>query len=231
MAFDIHQRIFDEDGDYDENAMFRYCDELMSRFAASPEAQEVESKLGAIGWAHTFMDWGMRYLRVSPADMMPADIEEVLFDIFPRKISAEPGAGEQIIVEMRAFWAFLQREFQLAHAAACLKMLKNVDGKQLDRELQDPANFDMAKSFMMLGFQSGFDMSSEKDLEKFTEVYNAGVEAGLAAGSLPAPPFHTGTLSPSSHPDLPETHGKTASKKAAHRRKMAKLSRRNNRKK
>jgi len=221
MAFDIHQRVFDEYGEYDEEEALRYRDEIMARFSASPEGQEVAAKNGSIGWADTFMNYGNGYMRVTPPEMSPDQVEEILFDIFPRKVSAMPGAGEEIILELRAFWAFLQREFQLPNAGACLDMLRTVSGDDLEQEMQNPSNFGMAKSFFMLGRASGFDMTSEEGMQAFTEVYNAAVLTG-APPSLPLP-ASSGVSPPDSHP-------KRASKKTVTRRKMSQTSRRKNRK-
>jgi hypothetical protein len=70
MAFDIYERLLDEDGEYEEEATFRYRDELMGLFVASPEGQELVRQRGVIaGWADIFMDYGMRYLRRTPPEM------------------------------------------------------------------------------------------------------------------------------------------------------------------
>ncbi len=226
MAFDIKQRVF-EDGDYDEEAGLNYREDLMERFAASLEGQEAERQNGLLGHAYTFMDYGMSYLGVTPPEMSPDQVEEILFDIFPRKVSADPGSGPEILLELQAFWTFLQREFQLPNAGKCLKMLRSTTGNDVERELQNPANFGIAKSFFMLGRQQGFDMTSEKGIQAFTQAYNAGL-ASNPVPSLPVP-----SLSPFSLFEDPEyPHPKRhAPKKAVTRRKMAQVSRRKNRKK
>jgi hypothetical protein len=235
MAFDIHQRVFDEDGDFDEEAALRYRDEIMVRFSTSPEGEEVAAQSGAVGWADTFMDYGMGYLGATPPEMSPAQVKEILFDLFPRKVSTMPGAGGEIILELRAFWSFLQREFQLANASACLRTLKAITGQEVERELRNPANFGMAKSFFMLGQESGFDMTTEEGLQAFTQAYNAGVQSNAEAPlPLPTvPPFSPAALSPFSlfdEPDAPHPRRRTT-KKTVGRRKMAQTSRRKNRKK
>ncbi len=221
MAFDIYQRVFDEDGEYLEEAALRYRDELMELFAASPEGQELVRQRGAAGWADTFMDYGFSYLGVTPPEMAPEHIEEILFELFPRKVSAEPGAGEEIIHELQAFWTFLQREFQLANASTCLRMLTAATGRRLEKEMQNPANFGMAKSFVMLGRARGFDMTTPEGLQAFTETYNASL---LADAELPLP-------IPGPPLPLPGAHAHRATKPRAARRKMARDSRRKNRKK
>ncbi len=224
LAFDIHRGVCD-DGDYDHDMALEYRDEIMGRFSTSPEGQEVAATTGAVGWADTFMDYGLNYLDVTPPEMSPAQVEEILFDIFPRKVSALPGAGPEILLELRAFWAFLQREFQLANAGACSKMLQSVTGDDVEREMQNPANFGMAKSFVIMGRASGFDMTTEEGLQTFAEVYNAGLATGASPSlPLPVPP-------PLSVFDPPVPHPKRAPKKTVTRRKMAQTSRRKNRKK
>jgi hypothetical protein len=222
MAFDIHQRVCDDDGACDEEEALRYRNEIMARFSTSPEGQKVATTSGFSGWADTFMAYGTDYMGVTPPEMSPAQVEEILFDIFPRKVSALPGAGEEIILELRAFWAFLQREFQLANAGACLQMLQGVTGDDLEQEMQNPQNFGMAKSFFMLGQAGGFDMTTQEGIQAFTEIYNA----SLATGAPPSLPRQG--PSPVSRSD---PHPKRATKKTAARRKMAQTSRRKNRKK
>jgi hypothetical protein len=53
--------------------------------------------------------------RDSPNDD-PSDLEEVIYDLFPRKVITERGDGAEIIQELRAFWHFLQRVYQLLQA-------------------------------------------------------------------------------------------------------------------
>jgi hypothetical protein len=219
MTFDIHQRIF-EDGAYLEDEAMDYRQALMERFAASSEGQELLAQTGDIGWADMFMDYGMRYLGTAPPDMTWAEVDEILFDIFPRKVSAESGSGEPIVRELRAFWTFLQREYHLANAAGILTMLKPELGPRLEREMHDPANFDMAKSFFMLGKSSGLDMTSEEGLNAFAQVYNAALQTPESLP--PLPPLDD--LPPAGHPHR-------SARTSAARRKMAAQSRRRNRKK
>src|SRR6266568_3668035 len=124
MSFNIHQKITDADGFPIEKVARKYQEQLIDLFVQSPEAQAVPDEgyeLG--GWANIFMDFGMDYLGTTPAKMSPREVQEILFDLFPRKLSSDPENAPGIIRELRAFWEFLQREFRLANAAACLKVL------------------------------------------------------------------------------------------------------------
>jgi hypothetical protein len=41
-----------------------------------------------INWADMMMDYGINYLGVTPAQMIPDSLREILFDLFPQKVSA-----------------------------------------------------------------------------------------------------------------------------------------------
>lgn len=55
--------------------------------------------------------------------MTPSDLEEVIYDLFPRKVITERGDRAEIIQELRAFWHFLQRVYQLPQAKQMLARL------------------------------------------------------------------------------------------------------------
>ena len=130
------------------------------------------------GWASMMMDFGLNYLSVTPPHMTPESLREILFDLVPRKVSTSADKAEGIIQELRAFWTFLQREFHLENAAACLTVLNEKAAPELKKELSNPANFGIAKSFVMMGLERGFDLSSEEGINQRMTTYNAELTAG-----------------------------------------------------
>jgi hypothetical protein len=57
--------------------------------------------------------------------------------------------------------------------------------RRLERELQEPVNFGMAKSFVLLGKEAGFDMESPEGMRAWVEAYNATVAPTLVAAEPP----------------------------------------------
>jgi hypothetical protein len=215
MAFDIRQRVIDSDGMPREKIAHQYKEQLMELFEQSPEGQTLQDEGIESGWASMMIDFGLDYLGKTPPQMSPDDLREILFDLFPRKVSAEADEAPDIIRELQLFWQFLQREFSLENAAACLKVLDNNAVRELKEEMSNPANFGIAKSFVMMGQERGFDMTSEEDMNAWMATYNA----ELAAGTGPRIP-------------LPGEQSAGARKvQGKLRRKMARDSRRRNRKK
>lgn len=173
--FDIHQSIYTEDGDWDEELSYDYREGLVEAFAESPEGDEYMETHGPIGWSASMLDFAFDYLGVAPAEMTLRDLREIIYELFPRKVSVEAAAAGEIIEEVRAFWRFVQREYELPQASEFLEELDEEEEETLYRELADPANFGMAKSLFMTGKRAGFDMTTPQGSQQFMAAYNAAV--------------------------------------------------------
>jgi hypothetical protein len=223
MSFDINQTVTDaESGEYDERAATAYQDALLELFAASPEGVAYSEQGRGIGWTSSFLDFALRHLGLTPPEMEADDLEEVLFELFPNKVSVEPEEAHDIVAELRAFWSFLQRAYSLPNAPELLGQLDDGAARRLERELADPANYGMAKSLVMQGKARGFDTTTQEGLDAWMHAYNAELGAppplGMSAGPglpLPGPTQRSGAKA----------------RKEKNRRKMAKASRKQNRRK
>lgn len=222
MTFEIHQPVTDrETGEYDEQAARAYQDAILELFAASPEGVAYREQGREIGWTSIFLEYAMSYLGRTPPEMDAGDLDEVLFELIPRKVSVEAQEAPDIVAELRAFWGFLGRAYELPNAPDMLDSLDEEAAARLEREMADPANFGMAKSIVMQGKAMGFDTTTQEGLNTWMHAYNAGLGAPppLRMGSGPLPSL--GSTSKS---------GAKASKEK-NRRKMAKASRKQNRRK
>src|SRR6266566_8579726 len=211
MTFNIRQKIFDRDGMLLEKVAEQYKEQLSKSFFESPEGQALLDEGIEPGWSDMVVDLGMNYLRVTPATMSPDNLQEILFNLFPRKVSAEEDEAPDIIRELQYFWKFLQREFHLENAAACLKILDDEAANELKEEMSNPANFGMAKSFVMMGKDQGFDMSTEEGLRQWMETFNAGITSGTQPRlPLPGEPSKSPSNLRDSIQIVPPTPGRTA---------------------
>jgi hypothetical protein len=185
MSFDLNEAVFDSEGTYVEEKAVRYEHALMEQFAASPEGQAIKEKGTEPGWAGAMIHYAIAYPGVTPPMMTSSDLEEVVFGLFPRKVITEKGDAAEIIQELRAFWQFLQRVHQLPQARLMLARLTPQAARRLERELQEPANFGTAKSFVLMGKEAGFDMESPEGMRAWVEAYNATVASTMAAAEPP----------------------------------------------
>jgi len=178
MTFNIHQKVFGSDGMPLEKKVRQYQDQLLQLFEESPEGQALRSEGIEAGWASMMIEFGINYLSVTPPQLSPQGLREILFNLFPRKVSASADEAADIVRELQAFWSFLQREFHLENASACLKLLDDKAARELKRKMSDPSTFGIAKSFVMMGVERGFDMSSEEGMNEWMATYNAEIAAG-----------------------------------------------------
>jgi len=183
--FDIHQSVYDEDGGWDEELSYEYREGLMEAFAESPEGQQYMEANGPVGWTASMLDFAFDYLGVTPTEMSVPNLREILYDLFPRKVSVEPEVAGEIVEELRAFWRFVERQYGLPQSHEFLGNLDKEAEEELRRELSDPSNFGMAKSLFMTGQQAGFDMTSQEDAERFVAAYNASIFAENSLTQLP----------------------------------------------
>lgn len=135
-------------------------DELVRCFLASPEA----NGLTDVQSCNFVMDFAAEYFGVTIASLGPKELEEIVFDIVPRKVSIEASAAGEIIGEIGALYAFLARELELKQAPACQRVLGGDAVKRLEAALADTRNFGMAKSLVMAGHAAGFAVDTPEGL-------------------------------------------------------------------
>ncbi len=166
MAFNIHRTLTNKHGELDEEVVEEFEAELMERFSDSPEATPIVERTGALGWAGSMLEYGRIYEGVTVTTMSKQALSCVLLDVFPRKVSCEPSSASEIVEELRAFWSFVRRDFGLPNADECLAILDDEMSRTMERELANPRNFGMAKSFVMSGMAAGFDMTTEEGMRR-----------------------------------------------------------------
>jgi len=158
------------DGEPDDDAAER--EDAIRRFAESSHARGVEPR-----WAEMALEYGARYEGV-PFSTFDADtLGEVVFDLFPRKVSCEPSAAREIVRSLRAFWTFARDVLGHPNAEECLEGLDEGDIPVLRDLLDDSSNFDMAKAFVMSGRRRGFRVETEEGMRRWTAVFNAEMAA------------------------------------------------------
>jgi hypothetical protein len=215
MGFDIHQDLFDSNGDFSEKKVDRYREKLVELFEKSPEGLALTAEGVVLHWADTLIEFGLRYLGLTPPELTKPDLENILFDLIPAKVMTMPDEAPIIIQEMHAFWTFAHRAFGLPNAQGFIKMLDDKTTRKFQNALGNPAKFGISKSIFMMGMERGFDMTTEQGIGEWMETYNAEIRAGTG---LPVP--------------LPGERGKQAARaRQKMKRKMQMESRKRNRKK
>jgi hypothetical protein len=201
--FDIHQSVRNRHGEQDERLVYKYIDGLMKAFAESPEARPLIEQGENVGWAGMMLEYYFNHIGGDFDTMTLPDFNEIVFDLFPRKVSTPPESAPGIIAELKAFWSFVHRQYGLKSAEPILATLTDKAVADLRDDLADPSNYGMAKSLVMGGMKAGYDMTTQEGMDAYVRDYNASLpHAALPEGieneeewdeegpppSLPAPP-------------------------------------------
>lgn len=214
--FNINQFVSEEIEPQSQKAA-RYVERLMALFERSPEVQALlqEDQEADLWWAQTMLELALNYVGVSPPEMSADDLRQVLYELFPAKVSTPDGFdGKMVVRVLRAFWHFLKREYGLQSADACLKVLDDKAPARLNRVMNDPSLFGPAKSIVMMGAARGFDLSTEEGINEWLLAYNQEMIS-----------------SDSESPTLQKGHARRQKEKQRRKRKMAEASRKKNRRK
>jgi len=172
MKFDIHQ-YDDLEDELDEQRFGKYSKNVIKLFLGSKEGAALLSTDPDAGhWVRVFMDYGYSYMGVFPTQMTRVEAEEILTELFPRKVavsSEEETAG--VISELQVFWRYMKREHQVPHATAILRFLQKIE-PEFHGLMNDSSRFGSGKSVVAMGAEMGFDMTNETDIQKFLLHYN-----------------------------------------------------------
>lgn len=185
MGFDIRRNLFSPDGDVEDRAARKYIDTLLQHFLDSPEAEALPDAKVDLGWALNQMRLGIDYLGVTPPQTSPADLNEIVFELFPRKVAVRASEAPAIVRELVAFWHFLGREFGLDNAAACVELLEADGAARLKSELSNPSNFGPGKRFATFGQEAGFDLSTEAGTAQAMLAYNSAISGSRSFSNAP----------------------------------------------
>jgi hypothetical protein len=172
----------EDDDEDDESEILRARAEVIDRFSRSPHAASTPH----LDWIDLSLTYAAEHEGVSFSAFDARLLRKVVFELFPRKVSCDASAAPDIVRSLRAFWTFARDVVAHEHAEACLRELGDDAIPRLARRLEDPSNFGMAKSFVMMGRSRGFPVDSEDGLREWSEIHNA-ERTGPALRALPMP--------------------------------------------
>ncbi len=196
--------------------------EILRRFRKSPEGARLKQHHD---WPGLLLEHARAFFGASVQELTSSVVEDIVFASFPQKVSCPPEVAGSIVEELRAFFAFLEREQLCPEAAACARLLGKDAEKKLRDGLSDPRSFGMAKTMIMAGLEAGYDLSTEEGMAAWLGEAN-----DMFAGEDAAPPrlrsVPTGAQVKSSSSSS-SSHKKDKAKR--NKSKAARASRKNNR--
>jgi hypothetical protein len=170
----------DPDDELQEIFIHRLSEELLRRFRASPEAQN----LAYVDSCDTVLEFAETYFEVNIFTMTADDLDEVLFDILPRKLSASASDAADVVRAMRALYMYMARALNFDNVEEYLELLGPEAETKLTAEMADTSNFGPAKSMAMAAHRAGVSLDDRAGLDAWIKGKSTDSFFGLPA----APP-------------------------------------------
>ena len=173
-------------GPEDEDAFSAFRDDLLDRF-------EQTSAGADHAWvASSVLDFKWSYLGGDLVHWADADIRGILFELYPRKVSLEPGDEPDVLRGFAEFLRFLAVDGVLAAPVDPLVDLIEASGADFATAMADRSRWGMAKGLFAGADAQGVDLSDPAQLEAYVQQHNALplaerlLATGGAAGPAPA---------------------------------------------
>lgn len=136
-------------------------DELLLGLWSAPEAQALPD----VHWSAFVLDTAFDSTGDILPRFVPGALDEVLFDVLPRKASIEPETAHEIVAELQALFHYLARAGGMRSAAACVQFLEGDTADRLQAELADTSRYGPAKRMLMGAVAAGVDPSDREGME------------------------------------------------------------------
>ncbi len=151
-----------------EAAAMERARELADRFMTSRQAAQL-AEVPAEDRAyipHLLLEYAHVYEGAAPEELTTQTLQALLFDAFPRKITAERDFFERVPVVVEAFLRWLAAEGILPEGETLADTVRSW-AAEIVAEAMAPENWDPAKQFTMKAQRAGVDMSDQDALHRY----------------------------------------------------------------
>ncbi len=151
----------------------RWAEELTGRFMESEEAWKLNPELfedaGFI--IYNLLVYAWTYTNGSPEKLDEYTLEQVLLEVFPRKITAERDLFEKVTPVTEVFLRWLESEGILANTFSLVETIRGWADTIVANGM-NPQYWGMAKSFAMQARADGVDTQDEQAMQRYIAEYN-----------------------------------------------------------
>lgn len=162
--------------DYDESQQEKWIEEFQKSEYFERLNEYRKENAGFI--ADTFMSYMYNYEYVVPNGWNATNVEEVCLNIIPRKVIAEIELFENYGEVLIKFLEFLEGAGHIGESSELRKRVNEIK-EEIPKEASNPSNWGMAKTFMMGAQEAGYDISDEKEINTFMNIYNQQIRSNI----------------------------------------------------
>ncbi len=148
-------------------------EELTGRFMESEAAGKLDPELFEDAGFITYhvLEYAWIYVGRSPEEFDEFTMEEVLLEVFPRKLTAERDLFEKIAPITACFLEWLESEGILADTSGLIETVRGWRDTIVAYGM-NPQYWGMAKSLMMQARADGVDIQDEQAMQRYLAEYN-----------------------------------------------------------
>jgi len=170
----------------EEAAVSKRQDELVDGFLASPHAAKLSEAVAedAPYITHALLEYAYTYEGATPEELTKSTMKALLFDVLPRKISAEQDFFEKVPVVAESLLRWLASEGILPEGESTADAVREWAEESV-AAATDSRNWGPAKQFTMQAQRAGVDATDEKALRRYMLEQT---QATLAKHACEAPP-------------------------------------------
>ncbi len=151
----------------------RWAEELAGRFMESEAAGKLEPELfGDAGFIiYNLLVYAWTYTNGSPEKLDEYTLEQVLLEVFPRKITAEWDLFEKVAPVTEVFLRWLESEGILGDTSSLVETVRGWADTIVANGM-NPQYWGMGKSFTMQARADGVDTQDEQAMQRYMVEYN-----------------------------------------------------------
>lgn len=167
------ERMAEESRDAKLEAILDEVGEWGVEFSESPyfEALTDEQKRESEFIVMKFAEYMYTYFDLAPAEWDERQVEECCVEVMPRKVTAEESFFRAVAPVLVVFFDFLDDRGFLEQGVALAETVQELE-EEIIKQAQDPANWGMAKSWMMQAKEGGVDMNDPEEIEAYFSQIN-----------------------------------------------------------
>jgi len=173
MARGWYAKQADQSDEDEMDAGLRRAEDLANRFLQSPQAAQLPGELledvGSI--AHRVLEFACVYAGCSLEEINEPALEEVLMDVFPRKVTAERAFFEKIAPVTESLLQWAGSEGILADTDRLIGAVRSWADAIVAKGM-DPRYWGMGKCFTMQMQADGVDIEDQKAVQRYIAEYN-----------------------------------------------------------
>jgi len=162
--------------------------ELIDRFLTSPQAQDLPEGIAedASYIAQLLLDYVYTHEEATPEELTEPTVQDLLLDVFPRKISAEREFFEKVPVVVESFLRWMASEGILPEGQSTAEAVRGWAPGSVAAAM-DPEHWGPAKRMTMEAMRAGVDPTDQVAVLKYMKEQTAKALAQRAK-DMPAPP-------------------------------------------